>query len=84
MAWAAGDRAGLLERWAVDRGKAWASLRRSTTRRDGDDDENCALYRALNLIHEGEIARGLRMLHSNGVSSVTPAVIEQLKAKHPP
>lgn len=85
-AWGTGERTALLKRWANDRAKIWLQRQRAADRLGEDEDAlaDRGIARALKLIHEGEIARGLRMLHSNGVATVTPEVIAQLQLKHPP
>ena len=78
--WRDGDRAALIRRLQLDRARA---LRRSLDRQGGPTADR-VLHRALKLISEGQLSRGMRVLHASGVLQLTEGVIAQLCRKHPP
>ena len=83
-AWRRGDREQLITWWEQDRARA---LRRKEGRVSGadasGDEQQRKSERALLLIHEGELAKAMRVLDSNGVAGLTVGVLRQLQAKHP-
>ena len=88
-AWRAGERMRLLEWWQQDRQRA---LRRSGSRHTrrcasaevlAAEEQQRISSRALTLIQEGELARAVHVLDSNGVAEATEGVLRQLRAKHP-
>ena len=92
--WREGERRQLLVEWAADRRRAEvAHTQRAHAPRTPLSPEQAAaeaeservrdVSRALEYIAEGELSRGLRALHSYGIAQVSPAVLAQLRAKHP-
>ena len=54
----------------------WRTRERVTTSTVG-------IPEALSLIRDGEMARAMRLLHSNGVAGLTARILGQLAQKHP-
>ena len=82
QAWAAGDKTALIKWWEADRGETRRGRDGSgpTARPDTDKTVN----KALPLISEGEMSRGVGLLTSSGFADAgDPRVQEQLRAKHP-
>ena len=84
-AWRAGDRQRLQEWWRADgqRGYNRACTRRTEHAEQDEEDRRIqAADEALSLIRDGEMARAMRLLHSNGVAGLTTRILGQLWPKN--
>ena len=82
QAWAAGDKTALIKWWEADRGETRRGRDGSGPTARPDTDKT--VDRALFLISDGEMSRGVGLLTSSGLADAgDPRVQEQLRAKHP-
>ena len=80
-AWREGDLHHLIRWWCQATNAAWSRRERRSSHIATEAD---TVRHALRLVRDGEVGRGLSMLHSLGIHSVSdPVVLEQLRSRQP-